>query len=482
MRFCLSVGTLCLLSGLLFISPNGVAGSPDISDPNHQEHFRQLLSPEETAWMNQGNPLRYAYDPDWAPFEWKNEQGIHTGIIADLFSLLRQRTNLKLEPVNTETWSESVELVRRGKADMFSAITVTEERKLYLDFTTRNIYTYPAVLVTHFEDRTVYLDLEKDATRKTIAIVEDSGLGQYVQQSHPTLNFLYVTSTEAGFNAVLNGRADLFAINTITAKYYIEQDHQYDIKIATKLNYFYQLKIAIHKDNAPVILPIIDKALSTITDSEQNTIFEKWTTVEKYAKTDWKLIAEISGIFLIIITFLTWHNVRLKKVVKKKTRKLRNLVNIDPLTGAYNRRKLIKDFSQEVRRAGRHNREMALVYIDLNNFKTVNDTHGHKFGDSVLKLVSSEIIASLRAEERFYRIGGDEFCILIPEVSDREELLAAKKRLKSFLLNIKTSDGQSIYMSYSAGIAVYPDAGDTLDALMAAADRKMYQDKKTCES
>jgi diguanylate cyclase (GGDEF)-like protein len=465
---------LWVLSGLLVASSCSAFG---IDYDSSEKHFRQQLTDAETAWIEKHESITYVYDPDWPPFEWKSEKGIHTGIIADLLALLGKNSGLKFKPQNTDTWSESVALVREGEADMFSAITVTDERKHYLNFTSGDIYSYPAVLVTLFDDNDIYIDIEKDARLKTIAIVKDSGLGRYIRQSYPSLNYVEVPSTRAGFTAVMDGDADLFAINTITARYFIEQWYQDEIKIATKLDYIYHLKIAVRKDRPAELISILDKALSTVLDSEQSAIFNHWTHVERSASINWELFAELFSIFLIIFALLVWHNIKLKKLVNLKTKELTRLVNTDELTGANNRRKLDIDFSHEMKRASRNHHRMALLYIDLNNFKIINDTHGHKFGDLVLTHVATKVIDSLRDTEKLYRLGGDEFCILLPEITDRDHVLQMVERLKYLLENIGTLKDKSVEIGCSVGIAIFPDDGEYLDTLITTADHDMYREK-----
>lgn len=466
--------SLGLILFLLFAFDCGADASLD--DPSQQK-FRDSLNEAETAWVLSHEALTYVYDPDWAPFEWKTEDGAHVGIVADLFSLLRRNSGLKLAPRHTDTWSESVALVRQGEADMFSAITVTDERKQYLNFSSRDIYSYPAVLVTQFDDDTVYIDIEKDARHKTIAIVRDSGLGRYIQHTHPDLNYVEVPSTGAGFTAVLDGDADLFAINTITAKYVIEKQYLGEVKIATKLDYIYHLKIAVRNDRAPEFISVIDKALGTVSDTERNAIFERWTRVEKATGPDWEMVAKASSLLLIILFFLAWHNIKLKKQVNRRTRELANLANTDSLTGAKNRRKLDTDYLREMKRADRNRHKMAMLYIDLDDFKKVNDAYGHQFGDRLLNKVSVEMLKSLRDAENLYRLGGDEFCIILPEVSSRDEVAHVADRLSSLIAAIREIDDKPVEIGCSVGVAIYPEDGKTLDELMGVADKEMYRAK-----
>ncbi|MET0106990.1 MAG: transporter substrate-binding domain-containing protein [Sedimenticola sp.] len=110
-----------------------------------------LFTSEELEWLEKKPTLAYVYDPDWAPFEWKNDIDRHAGIIADILNLISKRSGIGFTPVNTDTWEESVELVKSGKVNMFSAITKNSAREEYLDFTSRDIYSYPAVFITQFD-------------------------------------------------------------------------------------------------------------------------------------------------------------------------------------------------------------------------------------------------------------------------------------------------------------------------------------------
>lgn len=439
--------------------------------------FIEQLTPAEKRWVDTDEPLVYVYDPDWPPFEWKAEFGGHRGIIADLFALLSEKTGLYFIPRNTNTWADSVELVKNGGASMFSAITVTNERKQYLNFTTQDIYTYPAVLLTQFDDKQVYLQLDKDAQHKTIAIVKASGLGEYVRKGYPELKYIEVESTQKGFDAVATGSADLFAINAISARYFIDKQYRDELKIATKLDYMYNLKIAVRKDSAPEIISLLDKALATISEDEQHAIFRKWTSVEKVKVIDWEIVIEISVVFMLLLMFMGWHNYKLKKIVGEKTIALDHLANTDPLTGANNRRRLDIDFDCEATRASRYHRKMALLYLDLNNFKSVNDTYGHEQGDKLLKNVALGIMSSLRGSERLYRIGGDEFCVLLPEVSDEKQIQSLARRVDNLIHKIGYRSEPAVDIGCSIGTAMYPQDGDQLHVLMAFADKAMYRQK-----
>ena len=162
------------------------------------------------------------------------------------------------------------------------------------------------------------------------------------------------------------------------------------------------------------------------------------------------------------------------KELDKVNKKLTRLSEIDILTELPNRRKLIIDFNREIKKTNRFNRKIALYFLDLDRFKNVNDTYGHEIGDQLLKYVSENILKLLRENEYVYRIGGDEFCILIPEFNQKKELDILAQRLLKMISLIDFIGTSKIDISCSIGISIFPDDGNTLDELISEADKAMY--------
>ena len=317
--YLLSITYLTLFPLLLLADESALLVSDKTSDSSQAE---SLFTPEEIQWLENRQAITYVYDPDWAPFEWKNDIGNHTGIISDVLNLIKQNTGIEFIAVNTDTWEESVELVKSDKADMFSAITQNSAREEYLHFTSRDIYSYPAVLITKFDDKGVYLDPAKDFKGKMIGIVKGSGLGQYIKEKYPELEFVELPATKDGFSAVQNDEIDLFAINTVTAKYFIKKKGFDDLKIALKLDYLYHLKIALRKDLPAEIISILDKSLASISEQELNDIFNKWTEISTEHHTNWRLLLQVAAVLFIVIVFLIINNRRLNLKVKARTEEL----------------------------------------------------------------------------------------------------------------------------------------------------------------
>jgi diguanylate cyclase (GGDEF)-like protein len=156
-------------------------------------------------------------------------------------------------------------------------------------------------------------------------------------------------------------------------------------------------------------------------------------------------------------------------------RQLRELAIRDPLTDLYNRRFLNEVIGQEVAAARRYRRPLALLYVDVDGFRAVNNTRGHQVGDLVLRRVAKYLQENVREADYVFRIGGDEFLILLPETDGEAEGVA--KRLKQGIREAMSDVGVPIGLSI--GIAVWgPDEEFDLDTLIALADKRMYEDKQ----
>jgi diguanylate cyclase (GGDEF)-like protein/PAS domain S-box-containing protein len=150
----------------------------------------------------------------------------------------------------------------------------------------------------------------------------------------------------------------------------------------------------------------------------------------------------------------------------------------DPLTGLHNRAFFIEQLDRELARARRMTSRVGLLYIDLDGFKPVNDTHGHAVGDRVLREVASRLDNCVRRTDYVGRMGGDEFTLLLTsakKIHDAE--IVAEKILESLAERFET-EGHVFSITASIGIAFYPDHADSADAIINAADSAMYLAKK----
>lgn len=160
---------------------------------------------------------------------------------------------------------------------------------------------------------------------------------------------------------------------------------------------------------------------------------------------------------------------------KKKEEEIIYLANHDGLTELPNRRYFENFFTDFLFSAQRHQIRFAVMMIDLDHLKKVNDIFGHKEGDSLIQRVAKELSVSLRKEDKVARLGGDEFAILLREIANFTDSTFVIKKIRESLAEIQ---GYDMKISASIGVAVYPEDGEDYDTLMMVADSRMYEEKR----
>lgn len=149
----------------------------------------------------------------------------------------------------------------------------------------------------------------------------------------------------------------------------------------------------------------------------------------------------------------------------------------DELTGLENRASLFARLSREIAAASLNGSRLGVVYLDLDNFKSINDTLGHPAGDAVLQETAVRMQAAVRRSDTVARLGGDEFAVLLPGLRQREDAERIAAHLAESLSHPILFDGQELTASASAGISMYPADGEDAEALLQAADARMYRQK-----
>lgn len=166
------------------------------------------------------------------------------------------------------------------------------------------------------------------------------------------------------------------------------------------------------------------------------------------------------------------------KAINKYTENLEFYATRDPLTGLFSQRVFRDLLEYETKRAGRHNYKFGLLVIDCDNFKPINDTYGHSFGDEFLKAFGTILESSKREEDILSRYGGDEFTIILPESDESETYTVAKRILKNVSdFELQAPDGSMTNMTISIGMAIFPEHSKEPKELFNIADSMMYKAK-----
>lgn len=150
------------------------------------------------------------------------------------------------------------------------------------------------------------------------------------------------------------------------------------------------------------------------------------------------------------------------------------LANHDPLTGLLNRDQFHNRLTQALSTGQRHNRKLAVMYLDLDRFKLINDTLGHRLGDLLLQAVSDRLRASVRSNDILARLGGDEFIVLLSDINQIDDVARIAQKTLDILTQPFTLEGNDLVVTASIGISIHPDDGKDSHSLLMNADTAMY--------
>jgi diguanylate cyclase (GGDEF)-like protein/PAS domain S-box-containing protein len=192
--------------------------------------------------------------------------------------------------------------------------------------------------------------------------------------------------------------------------------------------------------------------------------FPQWLNISTIKDSNGK-IRNYIGIFFDITT------------MKQSEKELEFLAHHDPLTELPNRLLLSARLSQSIKRAKREAKKIALLFLDLDRFKEINDTFGHSYGDEILIKITQRFKSCMREKDTIARIGGDEFVFLIEDVEKIDDIESILEKILSLFDTEVVVNKQSFQLSASIGIAIYPNDGDNIEDLIKNADTAMYKAK-----
>jgi len=172
------------------------------------------------------------------------------------------------------------------------------------------------------------------------------------------------------------------------------------------------------------------------------------------------------------------HRVACSLYAADAQRKIQHLAYHDSLTGLPNRMLFMDRIDQAISRAQREQEQFALLFIDIDHFKVINDSMGHAAGDQLLNIISQRLCEMLRKSDTVARLGGDEFTVIIEGLEDAEHVINVTKNILSSLDLPVDVNGQEVHVGGSIGIAVYPQDGENFGSLLKNADTAMYKAKE----
>ncbi len=434
------------------------------------------LSNAERLWLQEHPVIKLGIDRSFPPFG-SIEEGAYIGFAADFMDLIAQRLGITFDIQTEVPWAETLEMARRQEIDMIAGMVHTEAREAYLNFTPSYVTT--ASIIINDGHKNGYVGDLSMLRGKVVALEKGSFSSDMLRQHYPAIKQIEVKNTALALSLVDSGRADAYVGNAAAASYLIKRMGYRSLFYAGRTEYSSDHSIGVTKNN-PLLTSIMTKALDSIDQQTRNQISERWFGMRVYPSVPLKVIiilATISGLLLAIAAYWIFTLRRTRKALRRSEQQIRIQADYDTLTRLVNRRRFYELLTESIIQADEAGTRFGLLFLDLDQFKEVNDTLGHYIGDSLLQRAAKRIQTCVNASDIVARLGGDEFTVIIRNVRSKEDLNSVANRVCEAMSAEFLIQNHSIYVSSSVGITVYPEDARTADELLINADQAMYDSK-----
>lgn len=430
------------------------------------------LSAAERAWIKQHRNIRLGIDPEFAPFEFMSN-GQYQGMASDYIKLLNQRLNLNMQVVPDISWEEATQRAREGSIDVLPAVGLTAERQQFLHYTEPYLQ-FHRVIVTRTDAG--FIARLEDIDRRPIAVQSHSSHHGFLKE-HSQAPLKIFPSQQEALLAVSGGQVDAFVGNVASVTYWIRKLNLTNLKIAAPVSSDVQsLHFAVRKD-WPELRSILQKGLNSISPRQQKLISEKWLSVDYDPVVDYRLLWQLAIAFsLLVVAVFIW-NMMLNRQVRLRTSQLDYTANYDRLSGLPNRVLIMDRLKQALSDAKRNRSKLALLSIDINDFKKVNEGFDHKTGDQLIQALSQRLKDTLRDSDSIGHLGADHFLVIQNQFSQAADAALLAEKLLSVFEESYVINGNDINVSAGAGIAIYPDDSNNLEELLKHASAATYHAK-----
>ncbi len=431
------------------------------------------LTESEQQWLKAHPKIRLGADPEYAPFEFVEDRQ-YKGMASDYVKLLNQRLKLNMQVVEGLNWNQVINGVKNDKVDVLPVVSITPERSKFLVFTEPYL-NFHRVIVTR--EKMPFISGLSDLNDKVIAAQENTSHYEFLLKNSDIKPVLY-KDLQQSLLAVSSGKADAYVGNVAAATYWIRKLNLTNLKIAAPASTQVQsLRFAVRKD-WPELASILQKGLASISQRQRKMISEKWLSIDYDPGINYSLVWKIIGFSSLLLAVVLLWNIILNKRVKVRTSQLSYSANYDKLTDLPNRFLMLDRLTQSINEAHLSARKIAVISIEIDDFKSINSNFGTSVGDEVLKTFAQRLKKSLREHQQIGRLSGNHFLMIQSHIHDAIEsaslaeqiITCAKAPLEAVSLASDDGEISKISLNCSMGITIYPDDGGQTERLLKHAD------------
>jgi diguanylate cyclase (GGDEF)-like protein len=464
---------LALVNFLFIYSTNLNAEELIRFDKSSQNLKVQIpLTPNEKNWIKNHDPIRVAVKSGWMPIEFQLENQLHRGYTIDFLQKIANLYRINFEIVDYSINIDS------SNADIISSISGQNVSNKNFKLLSQPFLIIPnAIYINKNHPKTFNANSLEDLKKASVAVYNKGILPKTLKNNFPNLKLVTVDIADEAFDYLKTGAIDAYVGNEFVVDYHIDAHHLSFVNKTGLTPFTSQITMAV-RDDQPELTSIMEKATSIIGQNNQE-LMKQW----RFEKGNLEIILEIISV-LIFLSFATGaiRYYKLKnnaaKALNENQKKIWHQANFDYLTDLPNRNLLQNSLKHSIARADGNKSKVALIFIDLDNFKHINDNSGHSKGDELLKASAIRIAQCVKMEDITARLGGDEFMIIVSDFEDELSIESiCQKILNSIQLPFEIGD-ESFFISASIGVTIFPDHSTDPEELMSYADQAMYESKK----
>ena len=441
------------------------------------------LSEKEKQFIIDHPAIRFRIRSSVPPFEFY-EDGQAKGIAVDYINRICKELGIRPEFIlDDRPLNEAFKEIEEGRHDFDTLLYAVKNPKREERFSFGVPFlAYPSVVITHKEGP--FVSSVSDLVNKKVAVEKGYLTNKWLQRDYPDLERLQVNNTIDALRLVSERKVDAYVGNMAVANYMINRKGMTDLKVAAPSGYDTVSFSFVGPKEWPELTSLLSKGIRMIPADEHSRIQQNWFSLQIVEKFDYTKLLYTAICFLVIVALMLYRNRSIRKInyklelsykeIEEKNRLLEELAVTDSLTKLYNRNKLDETLITEVNRSIRYSSVFGVIILDIDNFKRVNDVHGHEIGDKILQEFADILKSHSRKSDVVGRWGGEEFVIICCETS-KEGLLAFAENLREKIASHPFALGEQ--KTASLGVSLY-QRGEEIKSLLKRADNALYKAKE----
>ncbi len=425
------------------------------------------LNVDERTFLHT-HTIRYTSTFAWPPFNFhsSDQQNKLQGIVADFWKLIEKRTAMQTIFLPSPTWGGVLDSIKSKTADVTLGTSISKDKEPYALFS-KPYASFPNVIVT---DKTIdFIPGLESLEGKRVAIGRGYSVIDSITEKYPKIIIIETEDTREGLKLLSSGKVDAVIDILPVVAYLMNADHLFELKISGTTEFNFEVRMMIRNDY-PQLKSIIDKAIDTITIAERQKIFNRYIAVTYQERVDYTWAYAIGFGSLFIMAIFVYRQF----VMGKYHKKLLHMATTDPLTQLSNRIRLDEKLLESHQSYQRTQRQYAIIILDLDNFKRINDTYGHLIGDKTLIAIARILRDNIRDVDVVGRWGGEEFMIICPE-TDAEGAKYLARKIQEVINTYEFPHINTLTCSF--GISVSHE-GDRIENVVGRADSALYRAKE----